>query len=158
MFQYQVKDGSRTLQFNGRLLGESSSWRKGSTRWIEFSLYRTENGSYVLSRVGVSLVFHGAACALVKRYGLVEGTIEALADDAIPCEECNPSYDLPLVFPEKNRTWAQVSEDPEAVLEALYKYDQGGARYLTHVAQRLLESASKYDDKIDAVYRVETIL
>ncbi len=158
MFQYQVKDGSRTLQFNGRLLGESSSWRRGSTRWIEFSLYKTDNGSYVLSRVGVSLVFHGAACALVKRYGLVESSIDILDDDAIPCEECNPSFELPLIFPEKNRTWAQVSEDPEAVLEALYKYDQGGARYLTHVAQRLLEAASKNDEKIDLIYRVETIL
>ena len=158
MFQFQVKDGSRTLQFNGRLLGESSSWRRGSTRWIEFSLYRTENGSYVLSRVGVSLVYHGAACALVKRYGLVESDSDVLSEDSLPCEECNPSPDLPLVFPEKNRTWAQVSEDPEAVLEALYKYDQGGARYLTHVAQRLLEEASKSDVKIESVYRIETIL
>ena len=56
---FEVKDGSRTLQFKGRLLAESSSWRRGSTRWIEFALYRTENGSYVLSRIGVSLIFHG---------------------------------------------------------------------------------------------------
>ncbi len=158
MFQFQVKDGSRTLQFNGRLLGESSSWRRGSTRWIEFQLYRTDNGSYILSRVGVSLVFHGAACSLVKRYGLTESTVDTLSDDAIPCEECNPSYILPLVFPEKNRTWAQVSDDAEAVLEALYKYDQSGARYLTHVAQRLLEASAKNDQKIDTVYRIETIL
>lgn len=158
MYQYQVKDGSRTLQFNGRLLGKSSSWRRGSTRWIEFELYKTENGSYILSRVGVSLVFHGAACALVKRYGLVEASSDVLVDDALPCEECNPSYDLPLIFPEKNRTWAQVSEDPDAVLEALYKYDNGGARYLTNVAQRLLEQASRVDAKIESVYRVETIL
>lgn len=158
MFQFQVKDGPRTLQFNGKLLGESSSWRRGSTRWIEFSLYRTENGSYVLSRVGVSLVFHGAACTLVKRYGLVEGLTEDLSEDAIPCEECNPSHELPLIFPEKNRTWAQVSEDPDAVLEALYKYDNGGAKYLTHVAQRLLENSAKNDSKIEQVYKVETIL
>lgn len=158
MYQFQVKDGSRTLQFNGRLLGESSSWRRGATRWIEFALYRTDNGSYILSRVGVSLVFHGAACALVKRYGLVEGATEDLSLDAIPCEECNPSLELPMIFPEKNRTWAQVSDDPEAVLEALYKYDQSGARYLTHVAQRLLESSAKHDDKIDDIYRIETIL
>lgn len=158
MYKYQVKDGPRTLQFNGKLLGESSSWRRGSTRWIEFSLYKTENGSYVLSRVGVSLVFHGAACALVKRYGLSESSSEDLLEDAISCEECNPSYDLPLVFPEKNRTWAQVSEDPEAVLEALYKYDNGGARYLTNVAQRLLESAAKNDSNIERVYKIETIL
>jgi hypothetical protein len=42
---FEVKDGSRILQFNGKLLAESSSWRRGSTRWIEFELYKTENGS-----------------------------------------------------------------------------------------------------------------
>jgi hypothetical protein len=154
---YEVKDGSRTLQFNGKLLGTSSSWRRGSTRWIEFSLHRTENGSYVLSRIGVSLVFHGAACPLVKRYGLVEGSPEDLHPEAVPCDECSPSWGLPVVFPEKYRNWAQVSEDPEAVLEALYKYDQGGARYLTNVAQRLLEDSSEKDSGIESVYRIEMI-
>lgn len=154
---HSIKDGSRTLQFEGQLLGESSSWRRGSVRWIEFKLYKTESGSYVLSRVGVSLVFHGAACPLVKRYSLVEVATEKLSEDAIPCEECIPNLSLPIIFPEKYRHWAQVSEDPEAVLEALYKYDQGGARYLTNVAQRLLETASENDAKIESVYRVEMI-
>ena len=154
---HEVKDGSRTLQFNGRLLGESSSWRRGSTRWIEFKLFKTENGSYILSRVGVSVVFHAPTCPLVKRYGLKEADGESLSDMAIPCEECTPSYDLPIVFPETDRNWAQVSEDPEAVLEALYKYDAGGARYLTNVAQRLLEKASVNDLKIEEIYKVEMI-
>lgn len=154
---YEVRDGSRILKFSGSMLGKSSSWRPKSTRWIEFALYKTESGSYVLSRVGASLVYHGAACPLVKRYGLVEGSVESLSQDATPCDECKPSLELPVVFPEKYRNWAQVSEDPEAVLEALYKYDNGGARYLTNVAQRLLEEASKVDSKIESVYRVETI-
>jgi hypothetical protein len=154
---HEVKDGSRTLQFKGKLLSESSSWRRGSARWIEFKLYKTESGSYILSRIGVSLVFHGAACPLVKRYGLVEVSSDMLADNALPCEECDPNLSLPVVFPEKYRNWAQVSEDPEAVLEALYKYDQGGARYLTNVAQRLLEEASENDSKIESIYRVEMI-
>jgi hypothetical protein len=62
-----------------------------------------------------------------------------------------------MVFPEKHRYWAQVSEDPDAVLEALYKYDQSGARYLTNVAQRLLDTAAAADERIEAVYRVEVI-
>lgn len=154
---YEVKDGSRTLQFNGSLLGVSSSHRRGSTRWIEFELYRTESGSYILSRIGVSLVFHGAACPLVKRYGLQELPAGELHKDALPCEDCYPTEDAELVFPEKYRYWAQVSEDPNAVLDALYKYDDGGARYLTNVAQRLLEDASEKDQKIDQIYRIETI-
>jgi len=62
-----------------------------------------------------------------------------------------------MVFPEKYRYWAQVSDGPEAVLDALYKQDVSGARYLTHVAQRLLEDAAEVDVKIDEVYKVEVI-
>jgi hypothetical protein len=153
----EVKDGSRTLQFNGKLLGKSSSWRRGSNRWIEFELYKTENGSYVLSRVGISVIYHGAACHLVKRYGLQEVQVDELRNDVVPCDDCRPSFAAEIVFPEKNRYWAQVSEDPNAVLEALYKYDNGGARYLTHVAQRLLEDASNLDKGIEAVYKIELI-
>jgi hypothetical protein len=154
---FEVKDGSRILQFNGKMLAESSSWRRGSTRWIEFELYKTESGSYILSRVGVSMIFHGAACPLVKRYNLHEAPISEIHDDDLPCEECNPSRDVPLAFPETHRYWAQVSEDPDAVLEALYKYDQGGARYLTKVAERLLEKASTIDKKIESIYRIEIV-
>lgn len=154
---FEVKDGARTLQFSGTKLGRSTSWRSGATRWIEFELYRTESGSYVLSRIGVSLVFHGAACALVKRYGLREAGFDTLSKDAIACVECKPSSEAELVFPEKYRYWAQVSEEPSAVLDALYKYDDNGARYLTNVAQRLLEDASKKDQLISDVYNIEII-
>jgi hypothetical protein len=155
---HEVRDGSRTLQFDGTLLASSTSRRHDSLRWIEFQLYKTKNGSYVLSRVGVSLVYHGAACQLVKRYKLIEASSNILSADSAPCEECYPDDTLPVIFPEKDRTWAQVSDEPEAVLEALYKYDNGGgARYLTNVAQRLLEEASERDRGIESVYRVEMI-
>ncbi len=154
---YEVRDGARTLQFSGQLLAKSSSRKKDSIRWIEFELYKTDSGSYILSRVGVSLVFHGAACALVKRYGLQEAPILDLDADSLPCEECEPDESAVLVFPEKYRYWAQVSEEPSAVLDALYKYDNGGARYLTNVAQRLLEEASVKDSKLAKVYRFEII-
>lgn len=154
---FEVKDGARTLQFNGKLLGKSSSKRHDSVRWIEFQLHKTDSGSYILSRVGVSLVFHGAACALVRRYGLTELDYSELLPKAIPCEECQPSEEAELVFPEKYRYWAQVSEEAAAVLDALYKYDDGGARYLTNVAQRLLEEAAKNDSEIAESYRYEII-
>jgi hypothetical protein len=154
---YEIRDGARILQFNGRKLGESSSWRRGSTRWIEFSLYKTENGSYILSRVGVSLVYHGAACRLAVQYKLKGEPTDSLSTDAVACQECVPNLSLPLVFPETHRYWAQVSEEAEAVLEALYKYDDGGARYLTRVAERLLENAATVDPDVARVYRVEMI-
>ena len=155
---FEVRDGSRTLQFSGKLLGESSSRHRDSLRWIEFKLYRTENGSYILSRVGVSIVYHAATCSLVKRYGLSEAEPQSLKDEATPCEDCKPDRRMPILFPEQDRTWAQVSETPEPVLDALYKYDpENGARYLTKVAQRLLEQAADKDVQIDRIYRVEMI-
>lgn len=154
---YEVKDGARTLQFDGVRLGSSSSYRRGSTRWIEFELYKTENGSYILSRVGVSLVFHSGACQLVDKYRLTDISVDELNPDAVPCEICQPTLEAPIVFPEKYRYWAQVSEEPQAVLDALYKYDEGGTRYLTSVAKRVLEEAADNDDNIDLVYRFEHI-
>jgi hypothetical protein len=154
---FEVKDSARTLQFNGRLLSESSSWRRGSTRWIEFELYKTENGSYILSRIGVSIIFHGAACPLVKRYALTEVNADELTEDALSCEECNASRSAVMVFPEKYRYWAQVSDEPDAVLEALYKQDASGARYLTKVAERLLQDAADVDKGIESIYKVELI-
>jgi len=154
---YEVKDGSRTLQFSGRLLSESSSWHSRSLRWIEFQLYKTESGSYIISRVGVSTVYHGAACSLVSRYKLTESLPAEIRPDAQPCEECLPATSLPFVFPEKDRTWAYVTENPSDVVDALHKEDQSGGHYLTNVARRLLESACENDERLDFVYRVETI-
>lgn len=153
----QVRDGDRTLQFNGTLLAKSTSKRRDSLRWIEFELYKTESGSYILSRIGVSIVFHGAACSLVRKYGLQEKSSSTLNQSSIACEECQPSDDLDLIFPEKHRYWAQVSDRADAVLDALYKYDDNGARYLTSVAQRLLQDASLVDLEIADVYTVEIV-
>jgi hypothetical protein len=157
MTTYEVKDGARTLQFDGVKLGSSTSRKRGSVRWIEFELYKTESGSYILSRVGVSVVYHSGACELVDKYKLKDMASHLLPDNPFPCELCQPTLEAPIVFPEKLRHWAQVSEEPQAVLDALYKYDEGGARYLTAVAKRVLEEAADNDDSIDLVYRFEHI-
>lgn len=153
-----VKDGDKTLQFNGTLLAKSTSERKGAQRWIEFELYRTDSGSFILSRVGVSLIFHGAACPMVVKYRLTESPNYDLDSRAVPCEECEPGFDVDLVFPEKYRHWAMVTEDPEEVLDALHKYDRDtDSYYLTSVAKRLLEKAAEVDLEIKEVYTVEII-
>lgn len=152
-----VKDGHRTLQFEGNLLAESTSERIDSVRWIEFKLYKTESGSYVLSRVGISLIFHSPTCQLTSKYKLKEAPPSELSQNAIPCPDCDPD-ETTLVFPETYRYWAQVSDKPEAVLDALYKYDQNsGAHYLTTVAKKLMEKASRLDKDIAAIYNYEII-
>lgn len=155
----QVQDGSRILQFEGDLIGQSSSWRRGNHRWVEFSLYKTtEKGVYVLSRTGVSLLYHTHDCEIAQRNKLKDSPFSEVRDDAVPCVECRPDLvNSPIVAAEKSRNWAQVCETAGAVLEALTKYDAAGSWYLTYVAQRLLEDASELDESIAQVFRVETI-
>jgi hypothetical protein len=154
---YEVKDGDRTLQFDGELLGASSSWRPGAMRWIEFALYKTQSGSYVLSRVGASVIYHSPSCVLVERYNLTDQPTSELRTDAVSCEDCRPTRQVPFVCPEKYRHWAQVTDDPEVVLDSLYKHDSNKTRYLTKVAERVLIQAAEKDAGIDQVYRVEVI-
>lgn len=154
---FEVPSGPRVLRFEGRHLANSSSWRRGASRWIEFDLYKSDAGKYILARVGVSLVYHSVSCPLVRKYGLHEGDLTELSKNAVSCPECAPGYDDPLIYPEEDRTWTMVSDDPEAVVAALYKEDQSGAKYLTRVAERLLQDAAAQDAGIDLIYRFEYI-
>lgn len=155
----QVRDGNRTLQFDGEALATSTSRRPRSPRWIEFNLYKTRSGSYVLSRVGHSVIFHHPECKIARKYQLPESPVHELSRAFTPCEECEPDLvSFPLVCLEQPRYWAQVFDSPAGVLDALYKYDDMGARYLTFVAQRLMEDASRRDLAVAQAYQVETIL
>jgi len=153
----EVRDGARILRFEGQLLAESSSRRPtpDSTRWIEFVLYKTDGGSYILGRIGRSLLFHSKGCSVVDRNGLRPGGV--VDSDAVPCTLCRPVATESSLYIEQTRYWAQVSESPEAVLSALYKYDADGARYLTRVAETLINRASTNDEELEAAYRVEHV-
>jgi len=156
---YEVRDNKRTLKIDGQLLAFSTSYRPGVKRWIEFGLYRSNSGSYVLSRVGETHLYHDPSCAVAERNGLVPVPRPALREGSVPCDICHPERTMSeMVAPEMPRYWAQRSDTAEAVVDSLYKFDEAGARYLTTVAERLLEEASEVDPAIEAAYRVETIL
>jgi hypothetical protein len=149
-----VRDGQRELQFDGTLLSSSSSRRGDSPRWVEFELYRTSGGQYVLARVGRSNCYHRPDCAVVSRNRIELSTRESLGREATACRDCWPDPSVELVAPEQPRFWAQVSESPNGVVQSLYKYDSEGTRYLTYVAKRLLSDAARQDDDLrDIFYR-----
>lgn len=154
---HQVRDMNRILQFEGDLVSHSTSWRQGSQRWVEFFLYRTESGSYVLSRVGHSLLFHRTECAIAKRNNLKLSEVAGLDKHAVGCDICKPDLTSGTVCAEEPRYWAQVCHDADSVIEACWKYDENGTHYLTLVARRMLDEASKQDENIEAAYLVEYV-
>ena len=155
---FTVKDGDRSLKFDGVELATSSSQSKGKYRWVEFKLYKTAKGDYVLYRLGATLYFHSGYCDIVRRNGIDPLPSEVLSLNLMPCERCSPSRDTDtLLYPEVPRHWAQVSSTPEGVISSLKKYDENGTEYLTGVAKRLLVVAADKDDQIHQAFYTEWI-
>lgn len=156
----RVKDGQRILQFEGQEIGFSTSKRRGAVRWIEFTLYKTEEAhQYVLSRVGFSKLYHLPECEIAERSRLDETPRQELESDDSPCDLCKPNEsEFPFVSFEREKHWARVCKSPVDVIDALMKADmKSGTRYMTAVARRLLEDAGQTDDALYEAQNVETI-
>ena len=156
---YKIKDGLRELTVEGELLSESSSYAPNKPRWIEFKLFKTYSGVYVISRVGFSTLYHDESCKVVSRNHLTPVLAEEIPQGTYsPCPTCEPIwFDPSGIFPEKPRPHALVCQTAEAVVEYLTKEDANGSSYLTNVARRLLEDASKVDKGIYDTYMTEVI-
>lgn len=156
--QYSVRDSIRTLKFNGTKLAESSSKAPNKSRWVEFQLYITNSGIYVLARKGASILYHNEECPVVSRNKLSVANGEELPLFYMPCIDCKPSrINVNGVYPETARYWAQSSETAQGVVNALMQFDNNDTKYLTRVASDLLEEAAKYDANIKKAFEVEII-
>jgi hypothetical protein len=156
--QYSVRDSIRTLKFNGTKLAESSSKAPNKSRWVEFQLYVTNSGIYVLARKGASILYHNESCPVVSRNKLSVVDGEELPTYYVPCNDCKPSrISVTGVFPETARYWAQHSEKAQGVIDALMQFDDNDTKYLTRVASDLLEEAAKYDANIKYAFETEII-
>jgi hypothetical protein len=157
---YTIQNGKRLLKFNGEKLAHSSSKTKQSVRWVEFTLYRTTNGQYVLERTGISVIYHSVNCPVTRRNNSTVTPLpsEAISDSMVPCQECRPTreYEQYLV-PESARHRAQVCQTAASVVSSLKQFDDNNTEYLTNVASRLLEQASELDPLISDAYYVEYI-
>ena len=156
---FKIRDGLRELTIEGTLLSESSSFSPNKPRWIEFKLFKTNSGVYVISRVGYSTLFHDGTCKVVSRNHLAPVLAEDLPQGTYsPCSVCEPIwFDPNGVFPEKPRPHALVCQSADGVIEYLTKEDTNGSTYLTNVARRLLEDASAVDKGIYDAYMTEVI-
>lgn len=156
---HKIRDGLRELIIEGDLLSESTSKSVGKDRWIEFKLFKTYSGVYVVSRVGYSVLFHAEDCEVVSRNRLSAELAENMEEgEYTPCFKCNPVWFNPDgIFPEKPRHHAQVCQSARGVVEYLHKEDKTGIVFLTNVARNLLENASSVDEGIRKAYMTEVI-
>lgn len=156
--QYHVRDGVRTLEFSGAKLAESSSRDPKKPRWVEFELYRTPKGQYVLSRVGMSVFYHSDKCQTVERNRLSAMDGAELSAAYIPCDVCKPDrLAIEGVYPETPRYAAYVCADAVSVVASLMKQDKNRTEYLTNVARRLLMDASAIDQQIADAFYIDRI-
>ena len=154
-----VRDGSRLISFEGRLLSTVSSERPGTPRWTEMRLFRTVGGSYVLEKVGRSIMTHMPGCSRI--IGRIPRFQEAHPGDDPEdgywyCDCVPEEYDLTQLLAEEDRYWAVIADQPERVVEALYRKKEG-SRYLPRISLDLLERAADSDPSLGDAYLVEKI-
>jgi hypothetical protein len=157
--EFKVRDGARLIAFEGRHLGKVSSRRPDSPRWTELQLFRTSGGSYVLEKLGMSIMLHVPGCPRIL------GEIPRF-QDAYPGEdpdvgfeydECvGAEYDFTRLLVEEPRYWATIATDPHEIVAALYR-KRDGSRHLPRISIELLENVAAIDEAINAAYRVERI-
>lgn len=157
----EVRDGARRITFDGQLIGSASSRRHDSPRWSEYRLYKTDASTYVLEKVGRSIVVHMPACpdiiSQLNRFQSVHPG-EDPSNGWWFCETCTASgFNITALLVENDRNWVTITDDPREVIDALYRR-KGGARSLQKISLALLEQASRADEKIaNAFYTVERL-
>lgn len=159
MKTYQVRDGMRLISFSGEVLGESSSRRAGVYRWTDMTLFHTEGGSYVLEKVGRSVMCHDPSCTEVSNLPRfqVEYPGKDPDIDEFQYHECVPEeYDYTTLLVEENRYWALVTKDPHAVVQALQRW-RDGVVTLPRISKALLEEVATTHPEFNQYWQVEHI-
>lgn len=149
---FTVYDKGRQLDFEGYLLGSSSSFAPGKPRWFIVDIYRTVGGKYIVAGSGKSVMVHRANCSQMKEKNVAPS---AASKASIPCNVCRPSLNEDVVH-EVNREWAQVSDDPAAIIERLRLRDNEGVWYLPRTSSNALLQAAEVDSAVRNAFYAPT--
>jgi hypothetical protein len=155
MTDFVVQDGFRRIKFTGSLLARASSRAPDRWRWTSLALYRTDGGTYILEKIGASRVMHVRDCPQViedlPRFQEVFPG-EDPDDEKFQYDDCVPDiYDFPSLLVEKDRHWAQISDNPISVIKSLMRY-KDKSRWIPRLSVQLLERASELDEDIRLAY------
>lgn len=123
-----VRDGSRVLRFRAIVIGAATSQRGSAPRWSELVVYRLEDGTYLISKIGRSTIAHHPDCARVNHRMVRWERAAEFGEETVrrrPCLDCQPDLTPPI--------------DPQLRLEAT-RYRAIPARDAESTAAILTES------------------
>jgi hypothetical protein len=161
MTSFKVRDGrERIIEFDGKQIAEISSERPDSPRWMVMKIYKTNSGTYVLEKIGASRVVHMPGCTEpfddLPRFQDMNPGEDPFTPAWWQCRTCcdvaGVTVDMTALQVEENRYTGFWSDNPQDVIEELYR-KKGGARVLQRMAVDLLEEASDADEGIAKAYR-----
>jgi len=161
MDTYRLPDGSdgKHVEFTGKQIGSGSSHGgKGTLRWTEVRLFRTQAGKYVLQKVGRSVVAHAEdqPCTSGDPYFEDDGP-EVNLSGYLPCPLCRPDFAQDALVLENDRYSVHVSDTAEGIVESAYSQDSDGVTYMTRVARQCLQRAGLMDDAIKRAFMTQRV-
>lgn len=145
---YSLFDKGRQLVFEGFHLANASSYVDKKPRWFVVDIYKTVGGKYIVAGVGRSLVVHRLNCVQMKDKNLI---LREPDPTSVPCSVCVPSLTENVIH-EMDREWAQVSDDPHAVIERLRLKDSDGVLYIPTTSMTALLEAAENDEELKKVF------
>ena len=145
---FTVYDKGRQLDFEGYHLASASSFMPSKPRWFVVDIYKTAGGKYIVAGSGKSRVVNKDKCNQLKEKNV---ELKEAVKGSMPCAICRPSLNEKVAH-EVNREWAQVSEEPSAIIERLRLRDNDGVWYLPKTSTNALLQAAELDSAIKAAF------
>lgn len=161
---FHVRNQLEVIEFEGNMISGATTERSDDPRWTEINIYKTVGGSYVIQRIGRSVVYHvrGSEC----NYGIAT-RVDKLPSDAEPCKICNPGFpeDLDvedIVDFEIDIHSAEVctaAELPHRLTHKKTNRETGKEeRFMSSVSRRALQGALDADEDLtNAVMNVRKV-
>lgn len=161
---FHVRNQLEVIEFDGNMISGATTERANDPRWTEINIYKTTGGSYVIHRIGRSVVYHvrGSEC----NYGIATN-VTKLPEDAEPCATCQPGFPDELdaediVDFEIDIHSAEVCtavELPHRLTHRKINRDTGKEeRFMSSVSRRALQGALDADpDLTNAVMNVRKV-
>jgi hypothetical protein len=146
------------LTFDGTLLATITSERDSSPRWTEMSVYKTDQGTYILEKVGKSTVTHLPGCKdIIGKLPRFQEAHPGADPDNFEYHSCvTEEYDFTELLCEEDRYWSTIASDPAKIVDALYR-KRAGERHMPRISLDLLTAASEADPALAAVAAIERI-